>query len=79
MNIKKETIIRTVILIVALVNQVLTVIGVSLLPISDEEITEFLTLALTIGASLWAWWKNNSFSKKAIKADEFLASLKKGD
>ena len=77
MNIKKETIIRTVILFVALINEVLTVIGVSLLPISDEQITEFLTLALTIVASLWAWWKNNSFSKKAIKADEFLASLKK--
>ena len=59
MNIKKETIIRTVILIVALINQVLTVVGASLLPISDEQITDFLTLTLTIGASLWAWWKNN--------------------
>lgn len=77
MNIKKETIIRTVVLFVALINQVLTVVGASLLPISDEQITDFLTLVLTIGASLWAWWKNNSFSKKAIKADEFLASLKK--
>ena len=77
MNIKKETIIRTVILIVALVNQVLTVAGVSLLPISDEQITEFLTLALTIGASLWAWWKNNSFTKNALEADKVLESLKK--
>ena len=77
MNIKKETIIRTVILIVALVNQVLTVAGVSLLPISDEQITEFLTLSLTIGASLWAWWKNNSFTKNALEADKVLESLKK--
>ena len=76
MNVKKETIIRTVILIVALINQGLTVAGASLLPIRDEEITEFLTLGLTIGASLWAWWKNNSFTKSAIEADEILKQLK---
>ena len=78
MNVKKETIIRTVILIVALVNQGLTVAGVSLLPISDDQITELLSLALTIGASLWSWWKNNSFTKNAIEADEYLNNLKKG-
>lgn len=76
MNIKKETIIRTVILIVALINQGLTVAGVSLLPISDEQITEFLSLGLTIGASLWSWWKNNSFTADAIEADAYLKNLK---
>lgn len=76
MNVKKETIIRTVILIVALINQGLTVAGVSLLPISDEQITEFLSLGLTIGASLWAWWKNNSFTANAIEADAYLKNLK---
>lgn len=76
MNIKKETIIRTVILVVALINQGLTVAGVSLLPISDEQITELLSLALTIGASLWAWWKNNSFTADAIEADAYLKNLK---
>lgn len=76
MNVKKETIIRTVILIVALINQGLTVAGVTLLPISDEQITEFLSLGLTIGASLWAWWKNNSFTANAIEADAYLKNLK---
>lgn len=75
-NVKTETIVRTVILIVALINQGLTISGHSLLPITDEQITEIITLAITIGASLWAWWKNNSFTKKAIKADEVLAKLK---
>ena len=78
MKVKKETIIRTVILVVALINQGLTVAGASLLPISDEEITEFLTLGLTIGASLWSWWKNNSFTKSAIEADEILKQLREG-
>lgn len=78
MNVKKETIIRTVILIVALINQGLIVAGISLLPISDEQITEFISLGLTIGASLWSWWKNNSFTKNAIEADEYLNNLKRG-
>ncbi len=76
MSIKKETIIRTIVLALALINQVLTVFGISVIPIDDAQITEFLSLAFTIGASVWAWWKNNSFTKKAIVADEYLAELR---
>lgn len=78
MNIKTETIIRTFILIVALINQGLTIAGVGLLPITNEQIAEFFSLALTIGASLWSWWKNNSFTKNAIEADEYLENLRRG-
>lgn len=75
-NVKTETIVRTVILIVALINQGLTVTGKSLLPITDGQITEIITLAITIGASLWAWWKNNSFTHNAIEADKILDQSK---
>ena len=76
MKIKTDTILRTVILIVALVNQALTVAGKSLIPITDEQITEFISLAVTIGASLWAWWKNNSFTPEAIEGDRLMKELK---
>lgn len=76
MRIKTDTIVRTAILIVALINQALTVAGKSLIPVTDEQITEFISLAVTICASLWAWWKNNSFTKNAIEADKVLAELK---
>ena len=75
MKVKKETIIRTVILALALINQVLTSIGHSIIPISDEQITELISLGFTVGASLWAWWKNNSFTKNAIEADKVLKEL----
>ena len=75
-NVKTDTIIRTVVLIVALINQGLTVAGKSLLPISDEQIAELITLVITISASLWSWWKNNSFTREAIQADEVLKRLK---
>lgn len=73
--VKKDTIIRTVILVLALVNQILTSTGHSLIPISDEQITELISLVFTIGASVWAWWKNNSFTKNAIEADKVLKDL----
>lgn len=76
MKIKADTIIRTIILAVALINQILTVFGYSIIPISDEQITEVVSLIFTIGASLWAWWKNNSFTKEAIEADKVLDNLK---
>lgn len=75
-NVKSSTIVRTVVLVVALINQALTMAGKSLLPITDEQIAELLTLVLTIGSSLWAWWKNNSFTQAAITADEMMAEMK---
>lgn len=76
MTVKKDTIVRTIILIMALVNQILTSTGHSVIPIDDAQVTELISLIFTIGASAWAWWKNNSFTKNAIEADEVLKSKK---
>lgn len=76
MSIKKDTIIRTVCLVLALINQALTLAGKSPLPIEDAQVTELLSLVFTICASLWAWWKNNSFTQAAIAADEVMHDLK---
>ena len=70
------TIARTVILVVALVNQALTMAGKSILPISDEQITEVISLAFTVVSALITWWKNNSFTQAAITADETMKTLK---
>ena len=74
-TVKKDTIIRTIVLIVALINQALTLAGKNPLPFEDDEIVNVLSYAFTLGASLWAWWTNNSFTQNAIKADEVLAQL----
>lgn len=70
------TIARTIVLMVALVNQFLAMRGIAIIPIDDAEINEFVSLVFTIGASVVAWYKNNSFSKEAIEADEFMHELK---
>lgn len=71
-KVKVETIIRTVVLIAALVNQALTISGHNPLPYSDEEVYQAASMVATVASSLWAWWKNNSFTQAAIAADETL-------
>lgn len=78
MKIKTETIIRTIVLIVALINQCLALFGKDLIPITEDQIYQIVTLLVTITSSVWAWWENNSFTKNAIKADEVLEKLNKG-
>jgi SPP1 family holin len=70
------TIIRTIVLVLALINQMLVSSGHSILPITDDQITEYVTLAFTIGTALWGYWKNNSFTKEAIAADKYMNELK---
>lgn len=79
MNASRETIIRTIVLFVALLNQVLTMFGLNPLPFSNEDIYGGLTALFTVAATIWSWWKNNSFTQNAIEADEFLKKLKKGE
>lgn len=76
MNCSKETWIRTAALVIALVNQILNVCHKNPLPFSEEEIYQGLSLVFTAAASLWAWWKNNSFTAAAVEADRYLAELK---
>lgn len=72
----KTTIIRTVILAAALINQGLQTAGKNILPIPDENVSDAITFIFTVGASLAAWWKNNSFTKDAIGADAVLKYTK---
>lgn len=78
MNASKETWIRTVVLAVALLNQILTAAGMNPLPFSEEGMYQFLSTVVTAGVSLWNWWKNNSFTAYAVKADEYLTALREG-
>ncbi|MCI9174390.1 MAG: phage holin [Lachnospiraceae bacterium] len=71
-SIEKTTIIRTAVLVFALINQALTIGGRSPLPFLENDFEQGASMILTVSASLWAWWKNNSFTQAAIAADEQL-------
>lgn len=76
MNISAGTLARTIILVLALINQVLVITGHSVLPIQDDQVELLVSTAWTVVASLISWWKNNSFTTPAIKADEVLKQEK---
>lgn len=75
-KISKETIIRTIVLFFTLINMVLTTLGKNPLPFSEDELYLTLTEISTVAATIWAWWKNNSFTQNAIIADSYLKDLK---
>ena len=76
MKIKPATIARTAVLALALANQVLSVVGLSPLPIDSATLEPWVTTGLTTAAAVWAWWKNNSFTPEAIRADELMKEMR---
>lgn len=75
-KVKPATVARTVVLALALVNQLLSASGKSPLPIDSASVEQWVTAGLTTAAAIWAWWKNNSFSQEAMQADTYMAQLK---
>ena len=75
-NISAGTIARTIILLLALINQCLSMAGVSPLPIEDEQVETIITTAWTVIAAVWAWWKNNSFTQAALAGDALKNEIK---
>jgi SPP1 family holin len=75
-NIKTDTIVRTICLALALINQLLSNAGHAVLPIADEQVETLITTAITIGVAVWSWWKNNSFTSAAIEADKVYDEIK---
>lgn len=73
-KISSGTIVRTITLITALVfavlagvNQILAVRGLSPIRADAADITSTVSYICTVAASLWAWWKPNNFTEEARK------------
>ena len=71
-NVAVGTIVRTICLLLALVNQVLSIAGWSPIPVEDETVNLLISTSATIITALIAWWKNNSFTQAAIDADKLM-------
>ena len=78
MNLKvsKGTVIRTSLLVLALLNNLLALFSKSPLPIENETVEEVISFIFTAGTSLIAWWKNNSFTDAALKGDAVMRQIK---
>ena len=72
-----STWIRTALMILSFVNLGLQLAGKSILPISDEQVSEIVSFVFAAVTSFIAWWKNNSFTCCAQEADKALKINKK--
>ena len=63
---------RTAVLLLALISQLCVILGKRSEAIDVDQWQEYVTYIFTVGASIVAWWKNNSFTKNAQTADDVL-------
>lgn len=77
MNITKGTLVRTIMTAIVLVNLVLKSCGKSLINIDEASIYSAIEMIISILVIILGFWKNNSFTKNAQKADKYLNKLKK--
>lgn len=75
-KISSGTIARTIVLALALANQILLMLGIQAIPIEDEAINTIVSTMWTVISAVVAWWKNNSFSKAARIGDEAMQKAK---
>ncbi|MCF7586750.1 phage holin [Staphylococcus epidermidis] len=68
------SIVRTIVFILAWVNQFLATKHISPIPVDEVTISSIITGAV----SLWTWWKNNNFSHAAQKGQQKLHEVKAG-
>ena len=76
MRVTKGTIIRTIMLALVIVNMILKKLGFDVLNIEEDTVTAFVSSLIEIAIIVVSFWKNNSFSENALKADEYLRELR---
>lgn len=79
MSISKGTIVRTISLVIVIINMILKKCGVDVINVSESQILTAVEMLIELAVIIVAFWKNNSYSQNAIKADEFLKNLKEMD
>ncbi len=76
MKITKGTIVRLIAVVFVVINLILKALGKNPIDADEGTIGAWVEMILEVAVIITAFWKNNSFSKAAIKADEFLQSLR---
>lgn len=75
---KPETIARTIVAAIALLNSIMLMIGKAPLNLDENTIYVVVSGIATVITTIWVWWKNNSFTAAAMVADDLMRELKSG-
>ena len=74
-----EMITNVCMLIIALINAILQMLGINALPIEDKEISIIVSGVFLVGTALWNTWKNRNVSKASQIAQSITDMIKNGE
>lgn len=76
MSISKITIVRTIGVVLVVLNLILKQLGFNTISFDESAALAVVELLVEAGIIIAGWWYNNSYSQKALKAQEYLEDLK---
>lgn len=76
MKISKSTIVRTIMIVLVIVNFVLEKLGLDVICTDEATVLMWVETIIEIGVIVAGFWYNNSYSKNALKAQKYLIELK---
>lgn len=74
-----EAVAGVLILLIALVNSVLQMLGINTLPIKNEEVTNIISMVFLIVTALYNTWKNRNISSASQIAQVITDAIKNGE
>lgn len=78
-GINKQSIVGIVILIIALVNAILQMLGIHTLPISNEEVDSVISIIFLIGSTVYSVYKNFNITPASQTAQKITDAIKNGE
>lgn len=75
----RMAIVRLIVMLILVINQILISRGYTPFPYEEEQIYEFVNGVALVGVGVWTWWKNNNMTKNAKIAQEVKEELDKID
>lgn len=79
MKITKSTIVRTILIVLVIINFILERCGIDVIPTDEGTISMFVETLIELAVIVVGFWYNNSFSPNALKAQEYLNNLRESE
>lgn len=78
-GVTSEAITGILVLLVALINATLQMLGINVLPIEDVEISAIVSTLFLVLTTLWNTWKNRNLSSASQIAQNITDAIKNGE
>ena len=78
-GVTSEAITNVLILVVALINAILQMLGINTLPIENEELSAIVSGVFLVVMALWNTWKNRNITTVSQEVQQIADAVKNGE